>query len=100
MRKELKKEKDFIKNVHLMNYNGKIKITNTYTYGSYVIKDIQQVIDGKVQTFSIKYEIRSHKISLPFDDNLEVRQLLRKGKTIAKDVKAPCENDIIPTRRQ
>lgn len=81
-----KREKQLVKNLNLINYTGKIKSTNLDTFGSVVYKIVNKTIENKNYTFTVAYEIRSHQISLPFDDSIEVREALRYGKTVAREI--------------
>ena len=69
-----------------MNYTGKIKTTGSQTWGNIITKTVKKVINGENKYYTIAYEIRSHQISLPFEDSVEVREALRYGKTIARDI--------------
>ena len=86
MNEQKKKERLLMNNLHLMNYNGKIKTTIKDTYGSVATKFVYKIIDGVKHCYKITYKIRSHQISLPFNDDMEIRETLRYGKTIAREM--------------
>ena len=91
MNERNKKLRLLYKNIHLVNHNGKIKTTSKDTYGTQIHKLVEKKVGDKVYVFKVVYEIRSHKISLPFDEKKDVRELLRYGKTIAKEM---LENEL------
>ena len=81
-----RKERDFVKRLPLMNYTGKIKTTENNVCGMHICKVVTKECNGKVETYNIGYKIRSHQITLPFDDYDDIDEILLRGKLIAKQI--------------
>lgn len=81
-----KKHRELVERLPLMNYTGKIKTNENETLGMYVLKTVVKEANNDITTIPIYFQIRSHQIKLPFNEETDIDRFLVESKNIAKEI--------------
>ena len=81
-----KKHRELVERLPLMNYTGKIKTNENETFGMYVLKTVVKEANDDVVAIPIYFQIRSHQIKLPFNEETDIDRFLVESKNIAKEI--------------